>query len=62
MHRAIGGHDEAAVGLVAEENLGDAEHNQRIQPAADNGESQRDHHGAAKFSKKIFHKCFLTTD
>ena len=54
MHRAIGVHDEAAVGLVAEENLGDAEHDERIQPATDDGESQRDHHGAAKFSEIVF--------
>ena len=58
MHRAVGVHDEAAVGLVVEQDLSDAEHHERIQSATDDGENQRDHHGAAKFSKKIFHRFF----
>ena len=51
--RAVNGsvlvHDQAAIGLVMKQRLRDAEHNQRIHPAADDREHQRDHHGGAEF-------------
>jgi hypothetical protein len=34
-------HDQTAIGLVVEQDLRDAEHDQRIKPAADDGEHQR---------------------
>jgi len=54
MHRAVGVHNQAAVGLVAEQRLRDAEHDERIQSATDDGEDQRDHHGAAEFREQFF--------
>ena len=47
--RAVLAHNQAAVGLVVEQRLPDAEHDERINAAADDGEHHRDHHGAADF-------------
>jgi len=44
-------HDQTAVGLLAKSQLADAEDDNGIDAAADDGERQRDQDGRAEFSK-----------
>ena len=55
---AVGIGDETAVGLVVKQRLPNAEHDERINAAADHGERERDHHGGADFGEECFHNHF----
>ena len=51
MNGSILAHDQAAVGLITKQPLREAEDDQGVQSAADDGESQGDHDRGTKFSE-----------
>ena len=55
MNRAIFADNQAAIGLIVEQELRDAEHDERIDAAAHDGQHCRGHDRAANFSEVCFH-------
>jgi hypothetical protein len=49
VNRAVLADDQTAVGLAGKRQLRDTENDERINPAADDRQHQRDHHGSADF-------------
>ena len=54
-HRAFGVNDQASIGLLMKQCLGNPEYNQRINPTANDREHQRDQDRTANVSKETFH-------
>src|SRR5689334_17047951 len=55
-HRPIFFYDQTAIRFVTKQSLANTKDDQRIETAAHNGQHQRCHERAAKFSEERFHK------